>query len=169
MLVVEACASSAPQSVSRERFDFVGLSLDLAGREVRRAGQPALALADCGNAALHCLTSAEFELVIPRQCGDLQAGRTYRAGRASSRLLWIDDLSRGLHGPSRYYWFGSEANPNVVFGYTLEQGVTQIVFSPPGSDLGSVAASGDLRTRLTTTRDFAARGRESPEPMWRCE
>ncbi len=168
LVATASCASAAPQVPAPERYDFVGVSLDLAAGEVQRQGQQSSAFSDCSNAALHCLTSAEFELVIPRRCSDLQLGRTYGSARASSRLLWVDD-SRSPHGPNRYYWFGSERNRDVVFGYTVEQGVTQIVFAPAGADLNAVATAGDLRERLTTTHDFAARGRINPEPMWRCE
>lgn len=164
---VSSCAMADRSSVAQvfpsepgRPFAFIEDALD--------TGLAANPISDCSDAVAFCLKGDAAELVVPKACERLTLGSVFAANGSSSKLLWIDEVV-SHHLPNRFYWFGNPDHPSVVFTYTLERGVTQIVTSPSRENLVELAATGGLMRRLTTTRDLSSRGRPSDAPQFRCE
>lgn len=165
LYVISAVILASSAATGRERsawsdrgiFVFGNVSLDFQ-HERERFGPFFSNLEDCSTDELLCAKGDLVQIVLPRQCGGIEAG-SWRMGDITSSVLGFFDVPLTPHNPrDKMYFLGDPERRWIVYKYSERFGVKSIYFDPlKRMDLVKLASSGDLDDRrvLETVKNLA--------------
>lgn len=137
-------------SSDREVYVFGTITVDFI-HKAEAAGR-IKGLSDCSTAEYFCADGEVFNVVLPKACGVIHPGMSWRAGKLETIVLGRDrsprEAGRGTarRSRSRYYLQTSEY-PEIVYVYSPDAGVTSIFYDPRKRiDFVGAARSGRLAT-----------------------
>ena len=99
-------------------------------------------LRDCSDETLFCADGEVFNIVLPRICGPIAPGTSWRAAGMETRVIAPSRLPVAL---GTIYYLHTDARPDVVFAYSHFTGVARVYYDPRGRhDFAAMAREGRL-------------------------
>lgn len=127
-------------------------------------------ITDCSNENYICLSSAEIDIILPKDCDDINIDSVYRVNNSSVRVLSIIKNGPSSHPGMYTVWIASDKSSNIMYSFSDDLGLNSVVVAPDGVDVVTMAETGALYDYFRNNPESRSwrRGRVSPDRLLTC-